>query len=474
VKGIPTVIDLFSGAGGFSLGFHAAGCRILAAVDIDESAGQTFEHNFTLLQPDCPPRVHCGDEGNLEEVDLGSVWPEDPPDILIGGPPCQGFSRIGRGKLDSLSDEGFAGDPRNALYRRFLDAVALWRPPVVLMENVPGMLSVKGINVADRVAEDLVDRGYDVGYSLLNAVWYGVPQYRQRIFFLGYRNGADVEPRMPAPTHHAPDTPLGYTQVRIPTSPNLDLPFIRNRKLEVEPDSDTLPAVSVGDALDDLPDIVEHLRDDYQRRRGDFRLERPYTTPPCSAFGRLARHWPDLPAPCSVVDHAIRFTPRDFKTFRLMKPGDRYPAALEIARRRFSDHLEERAGAAPAPGTNEYRELEMRFVPPYPEEKFVDKWRKLDSGQPSWTVPAHLAKDAYSHIHHDSRQARAISIREAARLQSFPDAFLFHGNMGDCFRQIGNAVPPLLAWALASEILDSVGYETRTPAHWLLDSGERV
>ena len=106
-------------------------------------------------------------------------------------------------------------------------------------------------------------------------------------------------------------------------------------------------------------------------------------------------------------------------------------------------------------------------MPPYPEEIFVDKWRKLVPDQPSWTVPAHLSKDAYSHIHYDSDQARAISIREAARLQSFPDAFVFSGNMGERFRQVGNAVPPLLAWAVACSVLESLGYEAKRPEwHW--------
>ena len=84
--------------------------------------------------------------------------------------------------------------------------------------------------------------------------------------------------------------------------------------------------------------------------------------------------------------------------------------------------------------------------------------------QPSWTVPAHLSKDAYSHIHYDSDQARAISIREAARLQSFPDAFTFSGNIGERFRQVGNAVPPLLAWAVACRVLDALGCEPERPA----------
>jgi DNA (cytosine-5)-methyltransferase 1 len=146
-----------------------------------------------------------------------------------------------------------------------------------------------------------------------------------------------------------------------------------------------------------------------------------------------------------------------------MKHGARYPDALAIARHRLSEELKrlELEGRCPRAGTAEFLELERRFVPPYPEDMFVDKWRKLQPDQPSWTIPAHLAKDTYSHIHHDSDQARSISVREAARLQSFPDAFRFTGNMGDSFRQIGNAVPPLLAWAIAGTVLEVLGLEPR-------------
>src|SRR5262249_38370935 len=146
--------------------------------------------------------------------------------------------------------------------------------------------------------------------------------------------------------------------------------------------------------------------------------------------------------------------------------------ALTIARAIRDEELArlQAAGAAPDPGAPEWEEFEARFVPPYDEHDFPDKWRKLIPDRPSWTVPAHLAKDSYSHIHYDSAQARMISIREAARLQSFPDAFLFTGNMGDCFRQIGNAVPPLLSWAIAFRLLQLLG-ESGVPPPALAGSG---
>ena len=463
MSGVATVADLFCGAGGLSLGFHAAGARTVAALDHDERAAETFDLNFRRIQEE-PPLVLTGAEADLSEIDLsrppGGIW----PDIVIGGPPCQGFSTIGRAKLASLAEDPGSLDPRNQLYFRFLDAVRSWRPRAVVMENVPGMLSVKGRNVALDVAADMAGCGYRVGYALLNAVWYGVPQFRERLFFIGLRDDLGRIPEAPRPTHRA-TLPAGYMSPR--EGITLPLAFVPHFELAVNLRAADRPATTVADALDDLPSITSHLEPDSRHSRGDFRRHLDYRTPPCSLFATLMRTWPDYPTPSGVVDHVVRHTPRDFETFRRMKPGDRYPEALTIARERFRTALEEmKLGGIDVPVTasDAYRELERRFVPPYPETIFVDKWRKFVPDEPSWTVPAHLAKDTYSHIHHDGAQARTISIREAARLQSFPDGHLFTGNMGDCYRQIGNAVPPLLAWAVASTVLRLLGYpERRSP-----------
>jgi DNA (cytosine-5)-methyltransferase 1 len=464
----PTVVDLFCGAGGFSLGFSAAGCQIISGVDVDEASAATFRENFTKLQPDAPPRVFGGDEGNLEELDLAHIADET-PDILIGGPPCQGFSRIGRAKLDSIiedaGEEGsFADDPRNELYRRFLDAAEFWKPQVVVMENVPGMMSVKGVNVADQAGWELGQRGYRVGYAILNAVWYGVPQFRERLFLIGIRRDLGVEPVMPVPRNIA-NLPSGYVRPR--EFQTIPLAFVDHYELAVPPVTvDARSAATVGEALDDLPVLTSHLEPSNATCRETLHDALPYRSLPHSTFARLMRRWPGFEEPRGVTEHAIRRTPRDYETFRRMAPEDRYPEALAIARQRFYEALGRLAAEsrAPSPRTPEFAELERSIVPPYPVEIFVDKWRKLNVLKPSWTIPAHLAKDAYSHIHHDGPQARAISIREAARLQSFPDAFRFTGNMGDCYRQVGNAVPPLLAWMLAIRVLEIVGVRPRTPA----------
>lgn len=446
----PTVVDLFCGAGGFSLGFHAAGCHIQAAADIDEDAGETFLRNFSRLQPGHEPRVIAGDEADLEQLDRGLLIGDGPPDILIGGPPCQAFSTIGRAKLDSLSDEGFAGDPRNELYGVFVDAVAEWQPRAFVMENVPGMLSVDGRNVAEEVAAELASRGYEVGYALLNAAWYGVPQYRSRLFLIGIRKDLGAGPVAPPATHRA-ELPPGYP---VPArSVQLPLGFVHHSEILVDLSKAQDPAVTVLEALDDLPALRDHLDGDH-RPRSDLRRELPYPGPARFGYARLMRAWPGLPQPACVVDHAIRRTPRDYETFARMKPGDRYPQALAIAEARLATAIRELRQAS-----KDFDEEELRraIVPPYPVDIFVDKWRKLVPDQPSWTVVAHLARDTYSHIHYDERQARMISVREAARLQSFPDAYRFAGTMNECFRLIGNAVPPLLSWAIASGLLGVLG-----------------
>jgi DNA (cytosine-5)-methyltransferase 1 len=458
----PTVIDLFCGAGGLSLGFHAAGCRVLAGVDLDPVAARTFADNLAALQPGQPPVVLSGPEADMETADLSALTPGAAPDIVVGGPPCQAYSRVGRGKLASLSEQGFADDPRNRLYLRFLAAVGLWRPRAVVMENVPGMQTVRGINHAGLVTRELARLGYRAGHVLLNAVWYGAPQFRERLFFIGLRADLGVAPAAPTATHRA-DQPEGYRRPlrdRTATLPFAGEDGLTEGELAVPCVSAPLPAVTVEEALRDLPPLTEHLTC-APLPRGDFRRHRAYARPADTSYARLMRCWPGLPDPGGISDHVTRRTPRDHETFRRMRPGDRYPEALRIAVARFDEEMARlrSLGEAPEPETPAWERLRQRYVPPYPADTFADRWRKLSASQPSRTIPAHLGRDSYSHIHHDDDQARTISVREAARLQSFPDAFVFRGNMGDCFREIGNAVPPLLAWAIAASLLGLLGLE---------------
>jgi DNA (cytosine-5)-methyltransferase 1 len=461
----PTVVDLFCGAGGFSLGFQKAGFRIIAGVDHDELSGETYSRNFSELQPTSPPLVFAGDAGDLTTFDFSQI---PAPDVLIGGPPCQAWSRAGRAKLASLSERGFAEDPRNELYLAFIAAIRTWHPLAFVMENVPGMLSVEGHNAANDIAEDLADCGYDVRYALLNAAWYGVPQLRERLIFVGYRRDLGLIPTFPSPDHR-PETLAGY--IHREEDVPLAFEFMRDRRIFVDTRLADLPPISVEEALHDLPPITEHLESGAAASRGVFRSVRRFEMEPRSRYARLMRAWTGFPEVKEIDDHAVRRTPRDFPTFRVMNEGDRYPEAVRIAWQRADVELRHarEAGEDVSPGSDAYLEIVRRHVPPYGSawdrsdsaswnRDFPDRWRKLMRNQPSWTIPAHLSKDSYSHIHYDSEQARMISVREAARLQSFPDAFRFAGNMGECFRQIGNAVPPLLAHAIALQVRPPVGH----------------
>jgi DNA (cytosine-5)-methyltransferase 1 len=446
-------LDLFSGAGGFTLGLEAAGFVSCGAVDIDQVAGETYEQNFGRRP------IHLfGPAGDLRKVSPRSVRVAlrkagvTELDVLVAAPPCQGFSRIGRGKLDWMADvEGaFVFDPRNHLYRRAIAFLEELQPRVFLFENVSGILHVRGRNVAEDVCRAVEAQGYRVKAALLNCAWYGVPQTRERVFIIGIRKDLGVEPRFPARECVVRMVPRGHLSEadlddRIWRNPDYFLPFDSVSKAPR-----LRPAVTVRQALADLPSFTEHLRAlrhgwKYRPRRESMPAV-PYASAPRTAFTRAMRGWPGLPAPAAVSDHYCRWTPRDFGTFARMKPDDRYTAAIRIATERY------RRAVELARRDNKRPPLRRDFIPPYPADCFDEKWRKLKPDDPAHTITAHLAKDTYSHIHFDPRQARAITIREAARLQTFPDGFSFAGNMGDMFQQIGNAVPPLLARAIGQSI----------------------
>jgi DNA (cytosine-5)-methyltransferase 1 len=167
------------------------------------------------------------------------------------------------------------------------------------------------------------------------------------------------------------------------------------------------------------------------------------------------RHWPGFEARDLLYDHVIRYLPRDYDLFARLHPGDQYPEAIRHAEALFEEKLarEKQAGRDHPKGSIGWEMLRANTVPPYDAGKFPNKWRKMEADRPARTLLAHLGKDSYSHIHYDHDQARTISVREAARLQSFPDGFVFSGTMNPAFRQIGNAVPPLLAKVIAQALI---------------------
>jgi DNA (cytosine-5)-methyltransferase 1 len=211
-------------------------------------------------------------------------------------------------------------------------------------------------------------------------------------------------------------------------------------------------AVTAKQAIGDLPPITS-LRDG-TLRGGPRKFDEPcrYRRGGPSNYARDMRSWPGFEAPVDgPCDHVIRYLPRDWPIFERMRPGDEYPKAHEIAEMLFQEQLRarRRAGEPVRKGSRAWEDLRRSIVPPYRIDGFPNKWWKLDPDRPSRTLMAHLGKDGYSHIHYDGQQARTISVREAARLQSFPDGFVFNGSMNSAFRQIVNAVPPLMAYQIA-------------------------
>lgn len=463
---IPRVLDLFSGCGGLSLGLMAAGAQITAAIENDPHAAMSHGLNF-----------HAGAKEHSLARDITQTKPEKLTeqlnlgraamafDIIIGGPPCQAFARVGRSKLREVAEhpEAFRHDPRAKLYIEYLDYVTDCAPLAVIMENVPDILNHGGHNIAEEISDVLEAKGYTVGYTLLNAAFYGVPQTRERMFLIAYVKEIADKVIFPAPTHWV-DLPSGYDGSRaVALKIVMKDPAASSHYQEAPQATEDLPAaVTAKEATADLPHInARQLLLAGGLVRGARRFDQPVEYMPphsLSDYVRLMREWPSFTAPCTISDHVIRYLPRDYQLFARMNPGDQYPEAFQHAENMFREKLEElrSAGEVVKQNSSRWKELRASIVPPYADNKFPNKWRKMEADRPARTLLAHLGKDGYSHIHYDSNQARTISVREAARLQSFPDGFVFAGTMNPAFRQIGNAVPPLLAKAVGEVVINTL------------------
>ncbi|RVX44930.1 DNA (cytosine-5)-methyltransferase 1 [Nonomuraea polychroma] len=358
-------VDLFSGAGGLSLGVEEAGWTVAAAVDYDQRALETHRANF----PGLSLAIDLSDiEARAKLVEL---LKRTTIDLVAGGPPCQPFSRAGRSKIRSLVEAGRdPHDARKELWRAFLEVVIAIKPRAVLMENVPDMALGDDFQVVRKIVEDLEDAGYYSDVRFVDAWKYGVPQHRKRLIVLA-RND-----------HHEFPWP--------------------------EPGA----KVTVRDAIIDLPPLPE----DYPV--GD-RLMSYEGAERASGFAQRMRSSPELDAGI-VWDHMTRpVRPDDLEIFKLMDHKTLYSAIPAELRR-------------------------------YKADTFNDKYKRLDWNDLSRSITAHIAKDGYWYIHPE--QHRTITVREAARIQTFPDHFRFAGTRSDAFRQIGNAVPPELGKAAAHAI----------------------
>lgn len=451
----PRVVDLFSGCGGLGLGFRRAGYQCLGAVDFDADAARSFARNLLGVQTDKHEPFHH-DITALDPLAwvAGIGWdrPAEAVDVIIGGPPCPAFTQIGRAKLREVHGE-YHKDPRASLYRNFLSFVAALRPLAVVMENVPGFLSFNGRNLAEDTRKELADLGYQSRYAILNAVHYGVPQFRERFVLIALHEVVEADVVFPIRFHRA-DLPVGYHSTRgIAVQAVRRLTEDTSGYVAMIPEAEEpKPAVSVREAISDLPELlVPCLRFGQRPPRPRATAVAYATEPQAGSYAADMRQWPGFEAGETVDQQITRqLGERDQRLFRAMAPGEQYPEAIGHADRLLQeDHPEL------VPGSAEYETIRRHYVPPYSVDKFPNKWWKLEPGRPARTLTAHLGKDTYSHIHYD--QPRVITVREAARLQSFPDGFRFCGSMNSAFRQIGNAVPPLMAWRIAQAVAEALG-----------------
>lgn len=452
-------LEICSGCGGLSLGLLAAGFELSAHIEIDPDAAESYAVNFpgphALHSEWAQPRDMEKSSAAQLTSDLGITTPPAASfDVLAAGLPCQAFARIGRSKLRSVAGEedAFQKDPRASLYRRFLEFVEDTQPLAIIIENVPDILNFGGHNVPEEICKALEGFGYRAAYTILNAGYFGVPQVRERLFIVALADELGQSPKFPAPTHFL-DLPKGYEGSRRVALKHVDEESRFFHPIPT-PNRGLRSAVGAQDALSDLPLIKEHAKDRAVIRKRKLNQLLPYraTAEPLPAYAQLMRNWPGFETGSGTNGHLVRLTPRDFPIFASMKSGDDYPVARAIAERMFAEALQAQGLSGARRDSRLYQELRSSIVPPYDPEKFPNKWWKLDPLKPSRTLTAHMGKDTYSHIHYDSAQRRTISVREAARLQSFPDGFQFAGAMNAAFRQIGNAVPPLLGIAVAKAV----------------------
>lgn len=440
---LPEIIDLFSGCGGLALGFQSAGFRVTHGIELLQEAVETASYNLHWRNGEESGHL-CGDITKMDpSVFKKEIGPEGC--IVIGGPPCQAYSLVGRAKLRSLGEHRInTNDKRGYLYQDFLRFVLELDARAVVMENVVEATNYGGQNVPQIVCEILEQNDYKAYWTILNAADYGVPQIRERVIVIGVKESENISIDLPVPTHCNPDDKLTQNQMRCKTfvdCKNFQMPNQNKQGLD--------PWITVGEAISDLPELFPSAQTKYVLNK--INMPMFYSGSTENDYQQLMRNWYGTEM-TMVTGNCFRKTIRDFPIFEEMEQGDDYIRASEIA-----DSLLQRAckarGVMPVDGASDYEKLKKAIVPPYDRNNFTSKWQRLCMQKPSHTLVAHLSVDTYSHIH--PFEPRGISVREAARLQSFPDGFLFQCSMGDAFKQIGNAVPPLLAKGIAEQIKSS-------------------
>lgn len=503
------IIDLFAGPGGLGEGFSKVrdargrpAFRIAASFEKDASAHQTLELRalFRLLlerddledywaftrgsisraelfgkHPECAGEakreaVHAelGGESfptkRLRETIRAALGHPDEPFIVVGGPPCQAYSIVGRARRKGVADYTPESDLRTTLYKEYLQVLADWQPACFVMENVRGILSSRlhGERIFPRIIEDLSSpvqairregrtslRGacrYKIHslvvagepktpeHWVVRAEDYGIPQTRHRVILLGIREDVGAVPGILEPT--APTT------VKEAIS---DLPFLRAHPTGGDPRVDAwhrcvLEAYKTlelrGELGERMKQVLRHRGEMKDPGIGGLYVKSTRRKP----SGSLKDWYDDAKTPW-VLNHETRaHMPSDLLRYLF--------AAVHGEVKGISPRLADfpisllpahkNAGAAVIDGT------------------FDDRFRVQLANQPGTTVTSHISKDGHYFIHHDPLQCRSWTVREAARIQTFPDSYFFCGNRTAQYSQVGNAVPPLLALKIGQLVIESL------------------
>jgi DNA (cytosine-5)-methyltransferase 1 len=390
-------IDLFSGCGGMTLGFSWAGYNSLLASDIDENCELTFNKNF----PNIP--FICGDLSKLKKEEFDKVIKNQEIDVIIGGPPCQGFSLANK-RRNTVSE-----DPRNKLFYEFVKTLNWFNPKSFVMENVKGLLSMQNGEVIKQIQNEFENAGkfgYEVRTQVLKASDFGVPQIRERVIIIGIRKDLELTPEFP------------------------------KRKVTEE--------ITVDDAISDLPKI----------NAGEGHEVMNYPCPPKNDYQIFMRE-----KSANVYNHiAMKHTQRLIDRFKAIKPGKNLIDVWETH------------GAVQRGNPGKKSEI-----------KFSQNNLRLISTKPAPTIAASFQSN-FIHPFLD----RNFTAREGARLQSFPDNFIFEGMRTKMswekglsqYQQIGNAVPPIMAYEIAITLKKVLLYgNTEKPIktnHYLLFNEPKV
>ena len=334
------VLDLFCGCGGLSLGFEEAGYNVLLGIDIWEDALKTYAYNHKHS------KTLCADMSTLHGEDVKDIIGDNSVDVIIGGPPCQGFSIAGK---------RIVNDDRNKLYKGFVRMVEYFKPKAFVMENVPNILSIGDGAVRETIINDFKSLGYTVETKVLTASDYGVPQNRRRAVFVGLTKG----------------------------NFDFDIPMVAEK-------------VTTKEALSDLPE--QSIEDGGK-----------YSVESTSGYQKLMRI-----NSIGVYNHEV--TQHNEQTVRIISM---------------------------VPDGGNYKDLPKEFQE---TRKVHIAWTRLNSKRPSITIDT-------GHRHHfHYKWDRVPTVRESARIQSFPDDFIFLCSKTSQYKQVGNAVPPLMAKAIAEQL----------------------